>query len=160
MPIPEDLVEEVFAFVTARRRELGSEGAGSQRPEVTPVTTRSRDAAVPQADRGTESEENEWDADSLLEFLDGANPQLRTLLVYLAEQAPYPVPAEEVIVAAGLTLGRSAGGFLSRAVRSSRFHFGRDLPLGTVWNGERGRCDYWVSRDHADVILDRERRRV
>jgi hypothetical protein len=138
VPIPEDLVEDVFAFVTARRREL----AGA-RPSATAVAP-----ALRAADAG------EWGADSLRAFLDRANPQLRTLLVHLAERAPDRVPAEQAMVAAGLKPGRSAGGFLSRANRSARYHFGLDVPLDGAWNPERGRNDYWVSEDNARVILD------
>ena len=156
VPIPEDLVEEVFAFVTERRLGCAGSDASSQPAKPTPPAP-APDTSGPEAIQRAECEQDEWDADALWKFLDGSNSKLNRLLLYLADRAPDYVPADEALVAARLTPGRSAGGFLSRVGRSCRFHFGRELPLGKKWNADHGRYDYRVSEEHADVILRHER---
>lgn len=145
VPIPEDLVEDVYAFVTERRRQGASDGG----PD---------DAGQP--DENSQSAA-EWDEQSLRAFLDQANPKLRKLLVYLSEpeRRGRHVPAREAVAAADLTPGRSAGGFLSRAKASSLSRFGRELPLHGEWNAAESRNDYWVNEDDAAVIFDHEDRK-
>jgi hypothetical protein len=142
VPVPEDLVEDVYAFLTERRRR----GAVVAEPVDDP--------AAPDLDES--KDEPQWDGPALRDFLGRANSQLCDLLVFLAKHAPEPIGADEALVAVGLTPGRSAGGFLSRAARSSRHHFGRNLPLQKDWNAERGRYDYYVTSENARVILDYE----
>lgn len=149
VPVPEDLVEEVYAFLADRRATNARRGAGLA-------------ISAPDPEQEAAADDDTWDEQSLGDLLDSCNVKLRALLVLLAKRRVAEggnralVGAEEALNAVGLTPGRSAGGFLSRATRSSKHQFGKALPLQRDWDHDEGRWQYEVSKKDAVVILEHD----
>lgn len=168
--VPEHLVEDVYAFISERRRPANvrrqstiDNADGGSPPPHEPSNDSARDASSRAASAEEESGRTAWDAGDLAELYQTANPKLRKMLKYLADHAladlePAEVPAEEVLGASDITPGRSAGGFLSRARRSAESNFDyAQLPFHQRWDPEAGRYRYWLSKRDAEVIRDSAR---
>lgn len=145
VPVPVDLVEEVYAFIARRRAASSGEAVASADP-LKPAST-------------GEEQDNGWDEKGLAELLDHGNPKLRLLLEYLAR---YPsadwVPADELLPAAGVPMGRAAGGWFSRLNRSAKSRYGHELPVEGNWDAEAGRVMYRLPPREKKIIsslLDR-----
>lgn len=125
VPVPADLVEDVYALITARR--AGKQG----------------DAASAEA-------EPTWDEKRLRQLAGHSNEQLQKVLTYVAEHSPEWVPARDAMAAAGREMGKGAGGFFSRLNRSSQHRYGLPLPIE---RGYRPDLQYQMPKDTARVYL-------
>jgi hypothetical protein len=145
VPVPVDLVEEVYAFIARRRAAgLGEAVADAHLREQAPAA---------------EKEDDEWDEGGLGELLDHGNPKLRLLLEHLARHPSEDwIAADEVLPAAGVPMGRGAGGWFSRLNRSSQSRYGHPLPVDSDWDYEAGRMVYRLPTREKKIIsslLDR-----
>jgi hypothetical protein len=150
VPVPEDLVEAVYAFIASVRASGGPQPAQTPTDaDANPVPEPAEES--PAADEQEDDEEEAWDDASLRELAHHPNPKLRALLLYLSERPDQWIPIEEAMPAAGVPLGRAAGGWFSRLNRSSRSRYRRELPIGRDW--QDGRMHYYMDKSNADVLL-------
>jgi hypothetical protein len=115
---------------------------------------RSSDAGAP-ADE--EDRDGTWDRASLTGFLGTANPRFVRALVAVAGSPERKLSTQAITEAAGLTAGRSWGGFLSRAriSISARHRWGRNPPLKwDQWDAVHGQYIYTIDPDDARIIVD------
>ena len=138
--VPEDLVEDVYALVAARRGIAPDLDSGA--------------SAVGAGDEGNDSSPSPsvWDEARIRELFQISTPATTKIIKRVAAEPEIGLPTPELTSAAGFKSGRAMGGWVARVRMLCSSRWGLPLPIVGYWDDELGHYRWRMEPGLAQVV--------
>jgi len=136
VPVPEDLVEEVYRFIACRRTDPSKDGP-----------------SIPDAATSPEKVPTAWNEQLLRELLETSSSSATKSIVFAVAQKPGErIPTPALAADAGLKGGRGMGGWVARVTKLCESNWGLPLPIDSEWDEDAGHYLWTMDPDLARIV--------